>query len=89
MKRQNRIAFFNILSIILLNGISLLTAPLFSRILGTSGYGVLKIYNVWASVAAILFTLQTQGTLVNARVEYPEDRQRQYQSATMALSLLA
>lgn len=87
MKRQNRIAFFNILSIILLNGISLLTAPLFSRILGTSGYGVLKIYNVWASVAAILFTFQTQGTLVNARVEYPEDRQRQYQSATMALSL--
>lgn len=87
MRKQNRIAFFNILSIILLNGISLLTAPLFSRILGTSGFGVLKIYNVWASVAAILFTLQTQGTLVNARVEYPEDRQRQYQSATMALSL--
>ena len=88
MKRQNRVAFFNILSVILLNGISLLTAPLFSRILGTSGYGVLKIYNVWASVAAILFTLQTQGTLVNARVEYPEERQRQYQSATMALSVL-
>ena len=88
MKPQNRVAFFNILSVILLNGISLLTAPLFSRILGTGGFGVLKIYNVWASVAAILFTLQTQGTLVNARVEYPEDRQRQYQSATMALSLL-
>lgn len=89
MKSQNRIAFFNILSIILLNGSSLLTAPLFSRILGTSGFGVLKIYNIWASVAAILFTFQTQGTLVNARVEYPEDRQRQYQSATMALSLVA
>ena len=88
MKSQNRIAFFNILSIILLNGISLLTAPLFSRILGTSGYGVLRIYNIWAGVTAILFTFQTQGTLVNARVEYPEDRQRQYQSATMALSLL-
>lgn len=87
MKKQNRVAFFNILSVVLLNGISLLTAPLFSRILGTSGFGVLKIYNVWASVAAILFTLQTQGTLVNARVEYPEDRQRQYQSSAMALSL--
>ena len=87
MRKQNRIAFFNILSIVLLNGISLITAPLFSRILGTSGYGVLKIYNVWASVAAILFTLQTQGTLVNARVEYPEEAQKRYQSATMALSL--
>lgn len=88
MKRQNRVAFFNILSVILLNGISLITAPLFSRILGDSGYGILKIYNIWASVIAIVFTLQTQGTLVNARVEYPESQQKHYQSATMSLSLL-
>jgi len=88
MKRQNRVAFFNILSVVLLNGISLITAPLFSRILGDSGYGILKIYNIWASVIAIVFTLQTQGTLVNARVEYPESHQKYYQSATMSLSLL-
>ncbi len=88
MKRQNRVAIFNILSMVLLNGISLITAPLFSRILGDSGYGILKIYNIWASVAAILFTLQTQGTLVNARVEYPEEAQREYQSSAMSLSVL-
>ncbi|MBP3684222.1 MAG: polysaccharide biosynthesis protein [Oscillospiraceae bacterium] len=88
MKRQNRVAFFNILSVVLLNGISLITAPLFSRILGDSGFGILKSYNIWVSVAAILFTLQTEGTLVNARVEYPEDAQRQYQSATMGLSMV-
>ena len=88
MKRQNRVAFFNILSVVLLNGISMITAPLFSRILGDSGYGILKIYNIWASVIAIVFTLQTEGTLVNARVEYPEGDQRKYQSATMSLSLL-
>ena len=88
MKRQNRVAFFNILSIVLLNGISLITAPLFSRILGDSGYGILKIYNIWASVIAIIFTLQTEGTLVNARVEYPEEQQKGYQSATMSLSAL-
>ena len=69
MKRQNRVAFFNILSVVLLNGISLITAPLFSRILGDSGYGILKIYNIWASVIAIVFTLQTESTLVNARVD--------------------
>ena len=88
MKRQNRVAFFNILSVILLNGISMITAPLFSRILGDSGYGILKIYNIWASVIAIVFTLQTEGTLVNARVEYAEGDQKRYQSATMSLSLL-
>ncbi|MEF2836999.1 MAG: oligosaccharide flippase family protein [Oscillospiraceae bacterium] len=88
MKRQNRVAFFNILSVVLLNGISMITAPLFSRILGDSGYGILKIYNIWASVIAIVFTLRTEGTLVNARVEYPEQEQKRYQSATMGMSLL-
>jgi O-antigen/teichoic acid export membrane protein len=62
----------------LLRGISLFTAPLFSRLLGTSGYGVVSIYTVWMGVAAIAFTLQTEGTLVNARVEYPEEQQKKY-----------
>jgi len=79
---------FNIMSTVLLNGISIITGPLFSRLLGTSGYGVLKIYNIWASVAAILFTLQTESTLVNARVEYPEEQQKHYQSSVMTMSVL-
>ena len=47
MKKQNKVAFFNILSVILLNGISMITAPLFSRILGDSGYG--KTWRCWTS----------------------------------------
>ena len=88
MKRQNRIAFFNILSTLLLSGISIFTAPLFSRLLGTNNYGVSDICNTWVSVFAIVFTLQTQGTLVNARVEYPEELQRKYQSSAMSLSVM-
>ena len=88
MKKQNRVAFFNILSTILLQGISIFTAPLFSRLLGTNGYGVLSIYNIWVSALAIAFTLQTYGTLVNARVEYSEEHQIRYQSSAMSLSLL-
>lgn len=87
MKRQNRVALFNILSTVLLNGISFFTGPLFTRLLGDSGYGMLKIYNIWVGVLAIVFTLQTQGTLVNARVEYPEEEQKRYQSAVMTMSL--
>ena len=66
MNRRNRVAFFNILSTVLLRGISIFTAPLFTRLLGTGGYGVTQIYNTWVAVIAIVFTLQTQGTLVNA-----------------------
>ena len=89
MKKRNSVALFNILSVVLLNGISFLTAPLFSRLLGDSGFGVFKIYNIWASVVAILFTLQTQGTLVNARVEYSLEDQKKYHSSVMSLSVLA
>ena len=88
MKRQNRVAFFNILSTILLRGISIFTAPLFTRLLGTGGYGVTQIYNTWVAVIAIVFTMQTQGTLVTARVEYPEEEQRRYHSSVMCMSLL-
>ena len=88
MKKQNRVAFFNILSTVLLRGLSIFTAPLISRLLGDSGYGVVSIYTIWVSVAAIAFTLQTQGTIVNARVEYPEQDQHKYQSSAMSLSLL-
>ncbi len=88
MKRQNRVAFFNILSILLLNGISFITGPLFSQLLGTSGFGVLKIYNIWASVVAILFTLQTESTLVNATVEYSGEDQKRYQSSVMTMSMV-
>lgn len=87
MKKRNRVAFFNILSTVLLNGISIFTAPLFSRLLGDSGYGVLSIYTIWTGAIAIVFTLQTQGTLVNARVEYSEEDQSRYQSSALSLSV--
>ena len=89
MKKNNRVAFFNILSTLLLKGISIFTAPLFSRLLGSSGYGVTSIYSIMTGALAIAFPLQTQGTLVNARVEYSEDVQNKYQSSVMGLSMLS
>lgn len=89
MKKQNRIVSINILSTLLLNGISIFTSPLFSRMLGTSGYGVTSVYTIWVSAAAIVFSLQSQGTLANARVEYPEEEQAKYQSSVMSLSMLS
>lgn len=89
MKKQNRVAFFNILSTVLLKGMSIFTAPIFSRLLGTEGYGVVSIYTVWVGTAAIAFSLQSQGTMVNARIEYPEEAQPKYQSSIMTLSLIS
>ena len=86
MKKQNRVVFFNMLSTVLLRGISIFTAPLFGRLLGDANYGVVSLYLVWVSVVQIAFTMQSQSTLVNARIEYPEERQKQYQSSVITLS---
>ena len=88
MKSQNKVAFFNFLSVILLRGISIFTAPIFSRMLGTDGYGVVSIYNIWVSAAAIVFTLQVQGTLPTAKVEFKEGEQDSYHSSVLFLAFL-
>lgn len=87
MKNRNRVSFLNILSTCLLYGISLFTAPLFSRLLGTDGYGAVANYSIWVSILAIVGTLQTQGTLAPARVAYGEDKLDKYHSSIMSLSL--
>ena len=48
----------------------------------------MKLYNISVSIVAIVFSLQTQTTLANARVEYPEEAQKGYQSSIMPLSAL-
>lgn len=88
MKNKNKIAALNFLSNILLRGISVFTAPVFSRLLGTSGYGIVSVYNILTRVTAVAVPLQTHATLANARLEYPEKDQKKYQSSVMSLSLL-
>ena len=88
MKNQNKVAFFNFLSVVLLRGISIFTAPIFSRMLGTDGYGVVSIYTIWVSAVAIVFTMQVQGTLPTAKVDFPEDRQNAYHASILFLAFL-
>ena len=88
-KNINRIAFYNFLSILLLQGISFISAPLFSRLMGTEGYGNLSSFSIWAGVVATVLSLQTNVTIANARVEFSEEEQPGYQSSAMALSLLS
>lgn len=85
---KNRVVILNIASTLLLNLISFLTAPIFAALLGTGSYGDLSVFNTWVSVAAIVMTLHTTGTIANARVEYTEEEQPKYQSAAMSLSLM-
>ncbi len=88
MKNKNKIAFLNFLSNLLLRGISIISAPIFSRLLGTSGYGIVSVYNIWNRILGILLPMQSNMTIVNAKVKFSEEEQEKYQSSIMTMSLL-
>lgn len=74
---------------ILQKGISLITVPLFTRILTTSEYGTVSIYNSWSTIINIFATLYlSQGVYNNGMVRYKEDRDSYNLSMQTVTSLL-
>jgi len=72
-----------------LQGISMITIPVFTRIMTTSEYGKFSNYNAWIMVLNILIGLQTHGSIANARVKYNRNDYKKYLSSVYSLSLLA
>lgn len=62
---------------ILQRGISVLTTPIFTRILTTEQYGVYSIYTSWYSIISIFTTLYLFASVyAKGLIEYEEDRDR-------------
>ena len=40
-----------------ISGINYLTTPIFTRILGTTGYGVISVYNSWHEIIRVFATM--------------------------------
>jgi len=56
MKKNNCIIFLNLLSTVLLRGIS---SPIFSRLLGTGGYGIVNTFSTCVGIFIILHGLSS------------------------------
>lgn len=58
-------------------GVSLLTTPIFTRLLTTEQYGYYSVYNSWLAVIKIFSTLMLAGTVyMQAVVKFQHDRDR-------------
>lgn len=84
-KSSNTIAFFNILSAVLLNGINFFTLPFFSRLLGTEGYGKVSLYSTWVSIITIIMGLQAGSAIGSALQRWGTIQIKRYYSSTMSL----
>lgn len=67
-------------------GISMITMPIFTRLLTTEQYGVYTVYQSWYNVISIFATLNlSAGVFYNGMVKYEHDRDR-YTSTMQGLS---
>lgn len=67
-------------------GLSLLTTPIFTRLLTTEQYGQVTLYLSWLNIFTIICTLNvTYGGFHNGMVKYP-DKREQYTSSTLFLT---
>lgn len=67
-------------------GISLITTPIFTRLLSSSDYGLISVFNSWLGIIIIFTTLNlTHGTLNSAMINFKEERDS-YLSSTLILS---
>ena len=85
--KKNHTIIINLISTVILQIISIISAPLFSRLLGTSNYGIVASYAVWVSIISMLFTLKGGGAVALARSKFPLCEQKKYQSSVLSLSL--
>ena len=84
----NKTAYINLLSTVILQGIAFISAPIFSRILGTGNYGRLMVYSAWVSMTSIVFSLQAGASASIGKYTFTEKEQKKYQSSILSLSLI-
>lgn len=74
---------------ILQRGISLITTPIFTRIMSTSEYGLYSVYQSWYTIISTVATLHlAAGVYNNGLLKYENDRKR-FTSSMLGLSTCA
>ncbi|MEG0297762.1 MAG: oligosaccharide flippase family protein [Clostridium sp.] len=73
----------------LLKGINFLTMPIFTSLLGDSGFGTMSLYSTWSSIFAVFIGLGISGTISSAAVNIDKDEYDQYLSSTLFLSTIS
>lgn len=72
----NKVAIFNMLGPVLLNGLAFFTMPVFTRLLGAEQYGEYTKYASYLSLLSVIIGFQSAGAIAPTSVKY-EGRQRE------------
>ena len=68
-----RIAFWYTFSNFLVNGITFLLAPVFTRIMSKADYGIYSNYTAWMSLLSVVVTLNLYASISRAKYDFGDD----------------
>lgn len=84
---QVKASFWFLICGFLQKGVSVITTPIFTRLLSTAEYGQYSVFNSWLGIATVFVTLQLySGVFVQGMVKF-EDRKMQFASSLQGLTL--
>lgn len=75
------------ISNILLRGVSVFTAPIFTRLLSTADYGIASNFTSWASIVLCFTGLSLSTAVLRGKLEF-EEKYKEYLSAVQGLGLI-
>lgn len=79
-------AFWFTICNLLQKAVTMITLPIFTRLLTTEQYGTFTVYQSWYSIISIIVTLNLSGGVVNTGMVKYEDRRSRFISALQGLS---
>lgn len=88
LSRELRASFWFLVCTVMQKAMSVLTTPLYTRILGTGNYGQYSVFISWLDILSIFVTLRLYyGVFVQGLVKYSDDKER-YASSLQGLGLV-
>ena len=84
-----RAAIAYVLCNFILKAINIITTPIFTRILNTTDYGTISLYNAWLSILGVIATLSLSSGVLNVGLNEFKKNQWGYLASLLILSNLA
>ena len=85
---QMRATFWFFICSVLQRGISVITTPIFTRLLNTAEYGQYSVFNSWLSILQIIITLQLSSGVYTMGIVKFQEEEKVFTSSLQGLNLL-
>lgn len=83
---QAKASFWFLVCMLLQKGISVITTPIFTRLLTTEEYGQFNVYNSWSSIISVFVTLRLSYGVYTQGLVYFEKDKAKFSTAIQGLS---